>query len=63
MTDYEIDFSFMQRQFGHVDRLSADSIDEVDDKALEYFTKFYIGDEDTENYSDFMVESIMEVKE
>lgn len=59
MPNYEVGFSYMQKMYGQVDKLPADNIDDVDEKAEVYFREMFITDGD--EVSDFMVESIMEV--
>lgn len=61
MANYEVSFSYNQKMYGIVDKLPADNIDEVDAAAEQYFKEVFVSD-DGEEYSDFMVESIMEVK-
>lgn len=60
MTNYDVDFSYWTKQFGTIDKLPADNIDDVDAKAFDYFNKYFIGDDDKDDFSEFMVESIME---
>lgn len=63
MANYDVGFSYWTRVYGNIDNLPADSIDDVDDKAFDYYKQFFIGDDDEDEFSDFMVESILEVKD